>query len=88
VSYEWHDFVGNLGVACVLGTYLLLQLGRMNTTMVVFSALNALGAVLILVSLSIDFNLSSFIIEIAWLTISAIGLWRSIRYRDAEPKSR
>jgi hypothetical protein len=78
LSYEWHDFVGNLGVLCVLGTYLYLQLGRMHASMLSFSLINGLGAVLILVSLAIDFNLSSFIIEIAWLTISLIGVYRSL----------
>lgn len=79
VSYEWHDLVGNVGVVCILGTYLLLQLGRMSPTTLAFSLINGLGAILILVSLSVDFNLSSFIIEIVWLTISAVGVWRSLR---------
>ncbi|HEY5646986.1 MAG TPA: hypothetical protein VIS76_13635 [Pseudomonadales bacterium] len=81
MSYEWHDLVGNAGVVCILGTYLLLQLGRMSPAMLSFSLVNGLGAMLILVSLSIDFNLSSFIIEIVWLAISAIGVWRSLRER-------
>lgn len=79
VSYEWHDLVGNVGVVCILGTYLLLQLGRMSPTALSFSLINGLGALLILVSLSVDFNLSSFIIEIVWLAISAVGVWRSLR---------
>ena len=79
MSYEWHDLVGNLGVVCILGTYLLLQLGRMNPGMLSFSLINGLGAMLILVSLAVDFNLSSFIIEIFWLAISVVGIWRSLR---------
>jgi hypothetical protein len=82
LTYEWHDFIGNLGVLCVLGTYLYLQLGRMAPDQLLFSALNGLGAVLILVSLTIDFNLSSFIIEIAWLTISLIGVYRCLSRRS------
>jgi hypothetical protein len=79
VSYHWHDLVGNVGVVCILGTYLLLQLGRMSPKALSFSLINGLGAVLILVSLSVDFNLSSFIIEIVWLVISAVGVWRSLK---------
>jgi len=79
VSYEWHDLVGNVGVVCILGTYLLLQLGRMSATALSFSLINGLGAALILVSLVVDFNLSSFIIEIVWLVISVAGVWRSLR---------
>lgn len=87
VSYEWHDLVGNIGVVCILGTYLLLQLGRMNAAMLSFSLINGLGAMLILVSLSVDFNLSSFIIEIVWLAISVIGVWRSLRGGVPDPGS-
>lgn len=76
MTYEWHDFVGNLGVLCILGTYLALQLGRMQSTGYRYSAINGLGAVLIMVSLSYDFNLSSFIIEIFWLLISVVGITR------------
>ena len=83
MTYEWHDLIGNLGVACVLGTYLLAQMGRMEIRHPGYSSLNALGAVLIIVSLLHDFNLSSFIIEIVWLSISLYGLLRWYRGRDA-----
>ena len=44
---------------------------------------NATGAILILVSLLHDFNLSSFVIEIAWLLISLYGLTRWLRDRNS-----
>lgn len=80
IGYEWHDFVGNLGVLCILGTYLGLQLERLTATGYPYSYINGLGAVLILVSLMYDFNLSSFIIEVFWLLISVLGILR--RYRS------
>jgi hypothetical protein len=76
MTYEWHDFVGNLGVLLVLGTYLLVQLDRLDIRRPVYSICNALGAILIIVSLLHDFNLSSFVIEIVWLAISLLGLFR------------
>lgn len=81
MSYEWHDFVGNLGVSLIIGTYLLLQLERMRSTSLLYSILNGAGALLILVSLTQAFNLSSFIIEICWLVISGIGIAGSLRKR-------
>lgn len=74
IDYAWYDFVGNLGVVCVLGTYFALQSGRMTIDDPRYSAINAAGAVLIMVSLYYDFNLSSFIIECFWLTTSLYGL--------------
>jgi len=76
MSYEWHDLVGNVGVLMVLATYLLVQTERMDIRRPGYSSLNAAGAVLIIVSLMYDFNLSSFMIEIAWLAISLYGLKR------------
>ncbi len=76
IDYGWHDLVGNIGVVLVIGTYLGLQMGRMNINDHAYSALNAAGAILILMSLAVDFNLSSFIIEIVWLSISVYGLFR------------
>ena len=76
IDYGWHDLVGNIGVVMVIGTYLALQTGRMSVHDRVYSSLNALGAVLILISLMVDFNLSSFIIEVVWLSISVYGLVR------------
>ena len=77
MNYEWYDFVGNLGVALILGSYLLLQIDKVDSKSVGYSVGNAIGALLILVSLCFAFNLSSFIIEIFWLLISLYGLWHT-----------
>ena len=81
MTYTWADAVGNVGVLLVLGAYLGLQLGRLDIQGPAFSACNAVGAVLLLVSLTVNFNLSSVIIEIFWLAISLLGLWRYWRQR-------
>ncbi len=85
MTYGWADAVGNLGVLLVLASYLGLQLGRIELQGLAYSACNAAGAVLLLVSLTVNFNLSSVIIEIFWLAISAIGLWRGWRRRAGRP---
>ena len=82
MAYEWHDFVGNLGVLCVLGTYLGLQMDRLELKGLTYSLINGLGALLILVSLFFNFNLSSFAIEIVWLLISAYGIRNYLRRRS------
>lgn len=74
MNYEWYDFVGNVGVILILGSYFLLQIDRVDSKSVAYSVGNAIGAVLILVSLCFAFNLSSFVIEIFWLLISLYGL--------------
>ena len=78
-GYTWHDLVGNVGVALIVGTYLLLQMRRLDSRSLAYSLLNALGAVLIIVSLIFDFNLSSMVIEVFWLAISAFGVLRALQ---------
>jgi hypothetical protein len=72
--YGLHDFVGNIRVLLVLLAYVLLQAEKLSANSGLYSAVNALDAVLIMVSLYVDFNLSSFVIEVAWLLISMYGL--------------
>ena len=83
MSYGLHDFFGNVGVLIVLLTYLLLQMDRMQATSLTYSISNAVGAILILVSLSQDFNLSAVIVESAWLLISVVGMTRTLHLRRA-----
>jgi hypothetical protein len=84
MTYAWHDFLGNLGVFLILVTYLLLQMERLEAKSLVYSLNNAIGALLVLISLYFKFNLSAFIIEFFWLLISLYGLLYS---RRSETKS-
>jgi len=81
MSYGVFDLIGNLGVAVIVLCYLALQLEKMHSSELRYSVLNAVGALLILVSLSKDFNLSAAIIEVFWIAISAIGITRALRAR-------
>lgn len=74
--FAWYDILGTVGVATIIVTYVLLQTGRVRSEQLVYSVLNAAGAVLILISLYFSFNLPSFIVEFFWLLISLYGIWR------------
>ncbi|MEK7266684.1 MAG: hypothetical protein AAB227_11370 [Pseudomonadota bacterium] len=70
------DLVGYCGVALVVGTYFLSQVGKMDATRTLYPALNAIGALLILFSLVHRPNPPSIVIEFFWLVISIVGLVR------------
>ena len=76
-----HDEVGLAGVFLVLLCYGLLQTGKIGQSKPLYSILNALGAMLIFLSLTVSFNLASVVIEVCWFTISMIGLYRSLKAR-------
>ena len=70
------DIVGYVGVALVVVTYFLSQIGRMDATRALYPGLNAIGALMILVSLYYRPNPPSVVIEFFWLAISIVGLAR------------
>lgn len=81
------DIIGFGGVAFVVITYFLSQVGRMDATRPLYPALNAIGAAMILVSLYFRPNPASVVIEFFWLAISLIGLVR-IAMKKSRAKSR
>lgn len=86
--FEWHDVVGTAGAAIILVSYFLLQMQRISSRALSYSVLNGLGALLILISLSIEFNLSAFVVEAFWLLISIIGIVRCLTGRADKPAIR
>ncbi len=76
IGYQWHDLVGNVGVVLILLMYLAVQLDRIDVRGLTYTLVNGAGAALILVSLINEFNLSAFLIELAWFGISVFGLIR------------
>ena len=79
----WHDLVGIAGAAMIVVSYALLQLERIASDALSYSLLNAVGAALILLSLTVDFNVAAFVIEAFWLLISFVGIVRYVRKRLA-----
>jgi len=66
--------------------YLLLHLGKLRITDLSYSLTNAIGALLVLLSLLYSFNLSAFLVEAFWLLISVFGLIRFLRsQRNKQP---
>ena len=78
MDYGWFDLVGNIGVLLMVIAYLLLQLEKMSSSEISYLLLNALGAVLVMISLVFRFNLSAFLMEAFWLLISLYGLTKPL----------
>lgn len=70
------DLIGIAGVALYLLAYAALQFGLLKGQDYLYPAVNALAAGCVLVSLVPAFHLSSGLIQIAWIVISAIGIAR------------
>lgn len=72
---DWFpDLIGCLGTIIILFAYILLQTRKLDAHHVLFSFLNLVGALMILISLFYSWNLAAVIMEIAWASISAFGI--------------
>jgi len=77
-----YDVVGLSGPAMFLYAYLMVCIGRWRSTVMKFHLLNLLGAFAILFSLSHDFNLPVFVLEICWGAISIYGMVKARRLSE------
>jgi multidrug transporter EmrE-like cation transporter len=81
MKYGLVDFVGLVGVVSIVVTYLLLQLEKLRSNDLAYSLINAIGASLIVLSLLINFNLSALLMEVFWVLISLLGVYRYVRLK-------
>ena len=73
------NIIGMIGTALVVGTYFLLQLDRLDPKGLPYNLWNLVGALLLLLSLLVHFNLASFVIELFWIAASLLGLFKVYR---------
>jgi CRP-like cAMP-binding protein len=67
---------GLSGVAFYLAAYGALQFGLIRGSSITYTVMNMVAAILVLISLSEAFNLSSALIQVSWIILSIIGLAR------------
>ena len=82
MNLAWYDGVGLLGSALVVGSYFLLQSGRLSGTGLPYQLINIAGSSCILVSLVGGFNLSVALLHCTWIAISLFGIVRGCRGRS------
>ena len=72
------DLIGFLGSFCIVAAYAYSNVSKaMN--MIAFNALNLVGAALLTVSLTVNYNLPTLVLEIVWMGIALFGLVRALR---------
>ncbi len=79
------DILGVLGVLCILIAYAGATTRRLEATEAPALLLNLAGALLILVSLYFDFNLSAVLMEAAWALVAIYGLIQLVLGRNRAP---
>ena len=86
---ELHDLIGIIGVICIIAAYGSLQLDFVSGDSLSYLLLNLIGALLVLVSLYFEWNLSAAVMEGIWVLISCYGLGKHVFASapvDSKPK--
>ena len=83
VNTLWADIIGLIGSALFIGAFAYANVAK-QLNKVIFNLANLAGAILLLISLSVTFNLAAFVLEAAWGTIAAVGLVLAIRAKMRE----
>ena len=87
MKYGLLDLIGNVGVVVLMITYLMLQLNKLRSDGLAYSLANAFGASLIVLSLLVNFNLSAFVMEVFWVLISCVGIYRYFRLKSLQSQT-
>lgn len=69
--------VGLLGAGLVLAAFAAITTGKLGNDDAGYYWLNIAGSVGILLSLIVQWNLPSFVLQIVWIIISGMGLLRT-----------
>jgi uncharacterized membrane protein len=73
---ELATIVGLVGAVAYLAGYALIQLRILTIEDGRYAALNIIGGLALIYSLMWDFNLGSFLTQIAWLVFTVVGFVR------------
>lgn len=74
------DIIGLCGSALFVGAFGYANVSP-SMDKVLFNTLNLIGAILLLISLSVHFNLAAVVLEVAWACIALAGLIGALRAR-------
>lgn len=78
-----YKVIGVLGFLAYISGFLSVQAGWLDGNGIGYALTSVVGAVLVLISLTADFNLASLMIQVSWIIIGCFGICRKLRGRPA-----
>jgi len=79
--FQWLGFIGMI---FIVWAYFILQAGKYGINSLYYQLLNLIGAILLIISLFVHFNLGSFLIEVFWIIITLYGMFKLYKERKAK----
>ncbi len=84
MDFDIFQVIGFIGMACVVWAYWLIQVGKITHDSLKYLWLNFAGAIFLIISLIVHFNLGSILIEIFWIGITIYGLIKAYKGKKNE----
>lgn len=78
------DIIGIIGSVLFVSAFAYANVAK-ELNKLWFNIVNLIGAICLLISLSVHFNLAAFILEIAWGIIAIAGIIGAVRERRKTP---
>lgn len=81
------DLIGFAGSFCIVAAF---AYANSATTMnkLVFNIVNFVGAALLAVSLTVNYNLPTLVLEFVWMAIALFGIFGALRSRSRRAETR
>ena len=80
-DFSFWDGLGIAGSLMICSAYLMVSTGKVRPAGIPYHTANAVGAILLLVSLWFRPNPGAILIEVLWLAIASFGIARALRAR-------
>ena len=74
------NVIGLFGSALIVTAYAYSNLAQ-QLNLLLFNSINLGGAVLLLISLTVNFNLPSVVLELVWIAIAIFGIGKALLVR-------
>jgi len=81
---DFFQAVGFVGMIFIVWAYFILQTGKHSIDSLYYQLLNLIGAILLIISLFVHFNLGSFLIEVFWIAITVYGIYKNIKSKKLQ----
>lgn len=82
MTLDLASIIGLIGSAITVAAFAYSNMAR-QLNFALFNLLNLVGAVLLIASLTVHFNIASMALEIVWVGIALLGLLKALKEKHA-----
>ncbi len=81
MTFDFANIVGLIGSAMMVSAFAYSNMAK-TINFLLFNLLNLIGALLLIASLTVHFNMASMALEIVWAGIALFGLVQAFRKKS------